>query len=317
MPIASRRQLLVALQVALTAAIVWFAGRALADQWEPLRHDVAALLPSWWLVTASATVVLAAYAVLIQTWCVMLGAWNAKLTFANASRIWFISNLGKYVPGKVWQIAALALMTQQSGVSPVSATAASLVVNLANVLSGFLIVLITGARLLDVSSRSGSRIGPLLVLFLTGAFLLLPMLLPHLARLVGRLTRREVNIPALPARAMWIAVAGTAAGWVLYGLAFRLLAVSLWSDLDGSPLAYIAVFTSSYLVGYLALFAPGGIVVREAMLVAGMRELGLATDSRAWALAILSRLWLTVLEVIPGLLYIARDMVRKPRNHSI
>ena len=44
--------------------------------------------------------------------------WSA----ASAARIWTVSNLGKYLPGKVWAIAGMALMARQAGVSPAAAT---------------------------------------------------------------------------------------------------------------------------------------------------------------------------------------------------
>jgi hypothetical protein len=43
-----------------------------------------------------------------------------------------------------------------------------------------------------------------------------------------------------------------------------------------------------------------------------LRALGLAGPGEAWLLAITSRLWLTVLELVPGLLFLARDAARRP-----
>jgi uncharacterized membrane protein YbhN (UPF0104 family) len=67
---------------------------------------------------------------------------------------------------------------------------------------------------------------------------------------------------------------------------------------------YLAVFTGSYLAGYLALFAPGGIGVREVVLVTAMVQYGLATTAQAEVIAFASRLWLTVLEIVPGLVFL-------------
>lgn len=245
----------------------------------------------------------------------MLRGWRAELPFLEATRIWFISNLGRYLPGKVWQIAALAVMARERGVSPVAATGASLLVNLTNVLSGFVVVLLAGAPLIALSSTHGVAYAVIITMVLTAGLLLLPVGLPLLARLAGRLTNRVIDLPAIPARNIWVAASGTAVAWVLYGLAFQLLVMGTLSNAAGNSTAYIAVFTSSYLVGYLALIAPGGIGVRETMLVAGMSALGLATEPQAWLVALVSRLWLTVLEVLPGVLFIARDGIRRRLAH--
>lgn len=304
-----------AIQIVFVAAVVWYAAASIGRQWGEVRVGLRELRPRWTLVTASGLCFLLAYAVLIQTWRVMLRGWRAELPFLEATRIWFISNLGRYLPGKVWQIAALAVMARERGVSPVAATGASLLVNLTNVLSGFVVVLLAGAPLIALSSTHGVAYAVIITTVLAAGLLLLPVGLPLLARLAGRLTNRVIDLPAIPARNIWVAASGTAIAWVLYGVAFQLLVTGTLSNAAGNSTAYIAVFTSSYLVGYLALIAPGGIGVRETMLVAGMSALGLATEPQAWLVALVSRLWLTVLEVLPGVLFIARDGIRRRLAH--
>jgi hypothetical protein len=97
--------------------------------------------------------------------------------------------------------------------------------------------------------------------------------------------------------------------WVAYGVAFQFFVRGILGSDAGGVLSYIAVYAASYIIGFLALFAPGGAVVRESALVTGMVKLGLSSRPDALAVAIASRLWLTVLELIPGLFFIA---VRKP-----
>jgi hypothetical protein len=48
-----------------------------------------------------------------------------------------------------------------------------------------------------------------------------------------------------------------------------------------------------------------------------MTRLGLATVADAILLAALSRLWLTILEIVPGLLFLARDGVRPRPSPTI
>ncbi|MGI9078854.1 MAG: lysylphosphatidylglycerol synthase domain-containing protein [Gemmatimonadaceae bacterium] len=298
-----------AAQLAFVAAILWYATRSVASQWSSVRATVNGIEIRWEYLVLSSVLVLAAYALLIATWRLMLRAWRENLEPLDAAHIWFVSNLGKYVPGKVWQIAAMAAMAQQRGVSPVAATGSSLLVNLTNIVSGFLLVLGSGASVLSLSTSSGPWLGGAISLMLLAALLSLPILLPYVAQLARRVTGREFNIPDIPARAVWLSAIGTALAWIMYGIAFQLLAASLDLSNAGATGGYIAVYTSSYLVGYLTLIAPGGIGVRETMLVAGLSTLGLASEPNAWVLAIVSRLWLTVLEIVPGLLFLGRRTV--------
>lgn len=302
----SRKQLWTLAQVVFVALALWFAGRALAGQWQGVRAKLADTHPSWGLIALSVLLVLLDYGLLIQVWRAMLTAWGegGKLSLTEAARVWFVSNLGRYVPGKVWQIATMAVMAQRRGVSPVTATGASLVVNLANIASGFVVVLATGAAVFQSFSDAGPHTGVLVAIILGAGLLALPLGFRLAAPLVARVTRGRIQLPAIPAQAIWLAALGTAAAWVVYGIAFQWFSTALVHPVTGGPALYIAAFTGSYLVGYLAVFAPGGIVVRELMLAASLTRLGLMTAPEAALVAIASRLWLTAVEITPGLLFL-------------
>ena len=304
MPRPSRR-ILVAVQLLVAAAVLTFVALRLGDQWAQVRPRIAGLSPRWTLVVASSLLVLATYALLVETWRRMLHAWGFDLPRGEAARIWFVSNLGRYVPGKVWQIGAMGVMAQRAGVSAVAATGSAILVNLVSILAGAGVVVATGASaLLPRGSVPG-------ILVVTAAIALVPGALPYLARLAQRITGRAIAIPPLPARAIWIAAAGSTIAWVAYGIAFRLLAEGILpSGPAGHPSAWIAAFTFSYLVGYLFLPAPGGLVVRETALVAALVQLQVVGEADAIILAVVSRLWLTVLEVLPGALLLARGLAR-------
>jgi uncharacterized membrane protein YbhN (UPF0104 family) len=303
----TRKQIWLAVQyVFFTIAVVYF-GLKIRSEWSDLVALPETIHPNWWLVLGSAGWVALSYAVLIETWRQIVIAWGGRLSWPVAARIWFISNLGRYVPGKVWQIGAMGALAQEAGVSGVAAVGSALVVNLVNLLAGVLVVVIAGSPLV---------IGHGTALFVAlGVFCVLvlgsPWLLPPLARLARKVTGRDIPIPAIPPLAIIFAVAGCSLAWNLYGLAFHDLTVALFGGAAGRHSYYTAVFTLSYLAGYITLFAPGGIGVRESTLVTLLAAAGLETGAQATALAIASRLWLTVLEAAPGLILLA---VRRPRS---
>jgi hypothetical protein len=134
------------------------------------------------------------------------------------------------------------------------------------------------------------------------ALVLAPVAVPRLAALAGRVSGRQLPIPRVPPSAVWVAAVSTVASWLLYGVAFWLFARGITPRATGNASSYIAVYTGSYLAGYLALFAPGGVGVREAVLVIAMPKFDLASAPDAAVIAITSRLWLTILEILPGLL---------------
>ncbi|HVT40375.1 MAG TPA: lysylphosphatidylglycerol synthase domain-containing protein [Gemmatimonadaceae bacterium] len=292
------------LQVVFAVAVLWFFGRTIATQWTELASLRATTHPNWWRVVASGVVVFGSYGVLVETWRHTVVAWGERFSRGIAARIWFVSNLGKYVPGKIWQIGAMGALAQRAGLSAVAAIGSSLVVNLLNVAAGFMVVALAGS-----AGLAGPVLIPGIAVCLVGV-LAIPWLVPGLMRLASRLTGRELQPPRIPPAAIVVALAGCTMAWALYGVAFRELAIALFGPRAGSPATYTAVFTLSYLVGYLTFLAPGGVGARELSLLALLSAAGLEVGAQATLLVIVSRLWLTVLEAVPGLVLLA---LRQPR----
>ena len=303
-----RNSWFLALQLVFAAAVLWFAAHTIAAQWEKARAAGFDFEPRWGFIVLSALIVFLTYALLIETWRYLLRNWGSSLSRTDAARIWFVSNLGRYIPGKVWQIGAMGVMAQRRGVSAVAATGSSLVINLVNLVGGVVVVAALGARVLQRSDvLGGTTKGTLVVIsaaLLGAAMLLLPRWLPLLFRVAGRLTGRTFEAPPLSSGAIWVVLVATMAAWILYGIAFFLFAKGVTPAATGPVSAYVVAFTASYLVGYVILLAPGGLVVREVTLVTLLAELSLATGGAGLLIAVASRLWLTVTEVVPGVAYL-------------
>ena len=253
-----------------------------------------------------------AYLVLIQTWRAILTSWEASLSLLTAARIWTVSNLGRYVPGKVWQIAAMGVLAQKAGVSPVAATGSAVLGTAVNIAAGFLVVMATGWRLLTLPYAEAPAVAAAIVGVTVAALLLIPWLAPKALRIAERATGNAVAVKMPPRRAVAYAVVGNVAAWILYGLAFQGLTRAMLGAAPGGLASYVAVYTLSYLVGYLVLPAPAGVGFREASMITLMPAAGLATAAQAAILAIASRVLLTVLDIAPGLIFLGRDTLRSP-----
>ena len=306
----TRRNVFVAAQWIFAAAIVWAAARALRGQWSAAADRLASLHIGWIWILAATVIVFLTYLLLIETWRRILTGWKAYLPFGVAARIWFVSNLGKYLPGKVWSIAAMGVMARQQDVSPVAAAGSSILIQLVTVATGIALVLVTGIRAVDQPT-----LAIVVGVILAAGIATMPALLPRLARVAAGLTGKAIEVPPVPVSSLWIAVAGSLLSWIAYGLAFKLFVVGVLGGAAGATTSYIAVYAASYIIGFLALFAPGGVVVRESALVAGMVRLGLATQADAFAVAVASRLWLTVVELLPG--FISLGLARRSSNAQL
>ncbi len=296
----ARRSAFVAAQWIFAAAIIWFAVRALRGQWSSAAERLGALRPEWAWIGLSTILVLLTYFLLIETWRRIIEASGERLPRGDAARIWFVSNLGKYVPGKIWSIAAMTVMAKNSSVSPVVATGSSVLTQLVTVAAGIGVVLVTGARSMV---HPGVAIAAAAVI--VAGIAAVPSMLPALARTTASLTGRSIVVPQMSARVVWLAAAAAVISWITYGIAFQFFVRGILGSAAGATSSYIAVYAASYIIGFLALFAPGGAVVRESAMITGMVRLGLTGQADALAVAITSRLWLTVTELLPGFIYMA------------
>ena len=290
-------------------AIVLFAARSLARNWVELRSQPLdwSVRPGWLLL--SAAVIWLMYAVLIVAWRVMLSAWGQRLGGWEAARIWTVSSLGKYLPGKVWAIAGMAVMSQRAGVAPWAATGSAVVLQVLAIGTGAALAGLTGAGTLE-AAHPGARAA--LALMVAGALIGVGLLLwpPLLRRLLGFAAPGSVADRTPSAHGIMFGILANLIAWLGYGTALWLLARGLLPGVRLEWLPAVAVFAASYLAGFLALFAPGGIGVREGLFILMLQQpLGIGA---ATALALASRLLLTITELGAAVPFLAffRERVR-------
>lgn len=280
------------IQAVLGLAILVFVIRDLARNWEQIRHT-----PLEWQVkplylVAGSLITWAMYGLLILAWKGLLLDWGFPLGGWTAARIWSVSNLGKYIPGKVWAIAGMAIMAQRAGAAPWAATASAILMQGLAVGTGVLAVALAGISTLE-AAYPWIRTA-MWLLAAASAIGVVIMVSPAISRrLLRRLAPAEAERTPRAATVLGAALVNLFA-WGGYGVAFWLLTRGLLPDQVPLRLA-IGAFAASYLAGLLFLLAPGGLVVRESVMVLMLQgAIGLAP---AAALAVASRLMLTITEV--------------------
>ncbi|HEX2451192.1 MAG TPA: lysylphosphatidylglycerol synthase domain-containing protein [Gemmatimonadales bacterium] len=291
-----------AIQWILGVTVIALAVRTLARNWAELRSQAVTLdvRPGYLLAAAAITWVM--YAMLITSWRVMLASWGQRLDPISAARIWLVSNLGKYLPGKVWALAGMTVLAQRAGVAPWAAAASAVVLQAVGIGTGAALVGWAGAVALE-AAHPGTR-AALLSLVLASAVAVGLVLWPPAARRLLRLAGVDAAHARPPsASAVALGIASNLVAWVGYGIALVCLARGLLPAARLDLVTAIGAFTASYLAGLLALVAPGGIGVREGVMILLLQTpLGLAA---ATMLALASRVLLTITELAAAAPFLA------------
>lgn len=211
----------------------------------------------------------------------------------TAYRVYFLSNLGRYIPGKVWQLLSMSLLAKGHGIA-VRDSASVFVFNQVTAIAvGVLCVLLYGVLL----SPAYSRLGFLSVAYITPVFaaLVFPNVAVWGVNRILALLRRPLLAIRLPHRY----VAGIAARfWLTFtlnGCGFLCLVLALGQPVH-DPFFLIAVYPLAYIAGYLALITPGGVGVRESVVVILLKSQ--YSSEVASLVALASLVWFVAAEMI-------------------
>jgi hypothetical protein len=267
--------------------------------------------PGW--LALSAVAVLGAYLVLIASWLYLVhGLSGRTMTFLAGARIWFISSLGQQLPGRVWGIIQMGAMSVDEGIDPVAAGAASIINTVVNIATGMAVALIAGAAMLAAYFGDRAWMAYALAIIAMLGILLLPVIIPAMLRF-ARQFRPTIPEVSVSARLILVSAIANAGAWFLYGAAFLFLSRGLVDPAAASVVKHTAAFTTSYIIGYLAIIVPAGVGFRETALQQILEGAGMATAAQATALSVISRLWLLIILVLPALIFLA---YRRPRNEK-
>jgi hypothetical protein len=234
------------------------------------------------------------------------------LPVAAATRIWSLSELARYLPGAVFQVVGRVYLIKPYGVRG-SVTSVSQILELAVFLLANVLLAVGCLAYLGVKNLTGPARGWMIV-----AMTLVPVLLlllhPSITYgiinwVMKRLGKPDIAHPLSGRRMLGIL------SWNVVGLLWQSLAVLLlMHDVLGlNKLQWWWIVAGAYSLawcaGFLAVWAPGGIGVREIVFVAAMSvalprsvQAQLGDDAqRAVVLGFLSlllRLWATCGELM-------------------
>ena len=280
-----------------------------------LRTDLESfgwtLSPGW--LAAALVVGTANLCLMGWVWVLLFRSLGGRVGAGEGIRVWMTTNLGRYIPGKIWQLSGLAMYMRQSrGAGAAALTAAGLFQAL---------VLGTGAAVATatlggVFLADGALVPTVILL----GMLLVVFLQPSIAsRISTALARRfgESAPDAPPNRGtLWAAATGLVAAWLINGLGLWFVWRGAGGAVEPGPLTMTGVYAAAYVVGYLVLFAPGGLVVREGAMAALLAATAGVPVSVGAAVAILARLWTTATELLAVAIVWGWNAARKEPSAS-
>jgi uncharacterized membrane protein YbhN (UPF0104 family) len=274
----------------LLLAMLAFAVLAVAREWHGLSAALRRL--SVWELLLAFVPAVGAMVSATFVWRSVLADLGARLPIRDAARIFFPSQLGKYLPGSIWSVVTQMELGREYKVPPRTSLA-------------------TGALAIAVSVGVGLPMAGVLLVFgapdavrrywwaLPCVAVILVCLHPRIVGWGLDLALRVLRRPPLPRRPTWRGMA-TAAGyqvlnWLCMGLHAWILLVAMGAPAGRSLPVAIGGFALAYGLGLLAIPVPAGAGIRDAALVVTFTAV--VPTSTALAVALVSRVILTTVDL--------------------
>jgi len=279
---------------------IGFLGLALALLAVAVGHEASAL---WAQVQRlSVPIVLLAVALnycglmcSLMVWRELLADLGSRLSVSEAFRIMFIGQLAKYIPGSLWPVLAQAELGADRGI-PRSRSALSVLLSYAVMTcSGVVVATVT---LPFATAASIVQYIWIVLLVPVAIVLLSPPVLNRLLRLVLRLARRGPLEQGVSYRGLARTMCWAIVGWLCNGVMVYVLLRQLSGHQQGTLLVSIGAYALSWAVGFVAIFAPAGAGVREAVMAATLHTR--TTTAVALTIALLARAISVVCDAIAG-----------------
>jgi glycosyltransferase 2 family protein len=276
-----------AFKIAFVVAIVALGVLTVVDQWTDFKSGIDRL----GVVAAleALACVLVGLFLTMQVWRQLLAAAGSKLPVRAASRIFFIGQLGKYMPGSVWPVLTQMELGRTYKVPRQRSATTALLSMLIGLTSGLL------AALVGLPFLSGGSVQKY-----WWAFPFIPVLLvclhPKVLNPVIAFGLKKMRKPApetpLTGRVIGTAIAVNLVSWLFNGLQIWVMTARLGVHGGDTLLAAIGAYAFAWSVGFLVVPVPAGAGIKDAILIVELAALlggGAAGTAAATAIALVSR----------------------------
>ncbi|MBD3401314.1 hypothetical protein GF420_00340 [candidate division GN15 bacterium] len=283
------------IKLVLTAVVVYFAGKQVVQHWSEVKDYPWDIDPV--LIAISFVFHIITFGIFSKTWCLLMPAFGHQVPLRYGFKIAYIANLGRYIPGKIWPIIGQIYLLNKIGIGKKTAFVSWMVAMFYGIPSAFMASVLT-IQLYPVMAEEslGTEISvaPTLLLAVALAVAAVSILLPgQVIRfsnfLLKRVKRAPMEFDLTPSIGLQVYL-GYFFSWIAYGVSFYTFLHGIMDSPPVPTLAGMGSFVVAYLIGYLAIFAPGGIGARELVLTGvlspfiGPIAAGVAVAARLWNL---------------------------------
>jgi len=293
-----KKTLIFTLKLVLTGVIVYYVVQQVWVNWDQVKHFGWQFNPAYLIL--SFVCALVSLVVFSAAWARIISAFGHKLGQLAGFRILNLSNLGRYIPGRIWQVFGMLYLARQKNIPEEQATASFVIYQLFSIPASLLVWVIAvqfePALLIDrfkIMGPGSAYTAGILGLLGCAVLVFYPQPFLRLTNALMKKLGRPAAEFSLDKSVAVQAFLGYFLAWILFGLAFWLFLLSVLGDSAPSAVLSVGLYNIAYQIGYLALFAPGGLGPRELIIGVLLQPF---IGPIAPALAIVARIWSVLID---------------------
>jgi len=275
--------------VLLTVAVVYFI-LALWPKWQPdllSFWDTARDNASWPMLGLSLLFLFAGYYYAPYPWQRILESLKVpRIDRGELRRNWYMTQMGAYVPGKLWMFLGRITFLRANGTKPVKATTAFILENIYLMVALSIMALVA----LPFLSLADVPLPVIIALWVSSILAVFMLFAPGIQRWIAHRLSHHFDydvedLPHISHRQQATFIGYHLLSWTLRGLALYFWFRGFGAPISGPAYAMAAVCLlaapASWLVALVMVFIPGGIGIRESvqgLLLSGfVGSMGVAT----------------------------------------
>lgn len=300
-----RVRLVWGVRLLIALAILLFLSKRLHNLLTQLELDTIAFDPLWAIV--SFAILLSHRTLLVFPWWILYrAAAQVKASFRDSWTLFQISQLGRYLPGKVGQFVWMASLARGFGIQKTLAVIVSCLQIVFQCILGCIIGIpvLQNTELLVFQNWIDDFLmtSPLWIFVGTLGFLLIVggglYAKKRIKELIPQFAEYRNTLFSV-SRVLYL-IASYLLIWGLLGVAFFLFIKGFVSTISISQLPMvISTCAMAWCIGFLSFLTPSGLGIREGFLSLMLTTVGL-TPTTASLVALLSRLWTLGAEIFLG-----------------
>lgn len=233
------------------------------------------------------------FAIYSRSWQVIMHDLDAPISFSQA--IWMIATtqIGKYLPGKVWYIVGRVYVGKKAQLDGKKLTLSMVLETCLVYITGGIVFSLTT---LIAGNYSTAWLIISIILTTTTIIILHPMILDRITNFVLRFLKKpEVHLSLTYTQISRISLYFFGI-WIAQIAGFYLLIKTIYPIPLRSIFNLASAYSLAWISGSLAVFAPGGLGVREGMMTLLLSSI--LPMPLAIAISFIARVWITIFEAV-------------------